>query len=143
VIRDATPADAALLHEIEAAAGPTTWSVDGLRDTLGLPSTRALVRFDGATAVGHTVSAVSERQAEIVLIAVRPEHQRRGHASALLYALEEVWAEADTREAFLEVRAGNAPAIGLYRRHGWVDVGVRRRYYRDGEDARVMTWRPR
>jgi ribosomal-protein-alanine N-acetyltransferase len=40
----------------------------------------------------------------------------------------------------LEVRAGNAPAIALYEKHGFQRVGLRRNYYeRPKEDALIMT----
>lgn len=41
----------------------------------------------------------------------------------------------------LEVRASNAPAIALYRKHGFQTVGQRRNYYqKPDEDALLMTW---
>lgn len=142
-IRAAGPEDAAAVLAIEASGGPTTWNEAGLRDTLSQPSTRAFLCFEGTKPVAHALSTVVADEAEIVLISVRPEHRRRGYASALLHVLAETWREAGVRAAWLEVRAGNAPAIALYRRHHWTDGGIRRRYYRDGEDARVMTWNPR
>ncbi|MSP54343.1 MAG: GNAT family N-acetyltransferase [Myxococcales bacterium] len=43
-----------------------------------------------------------------------------------------------TETAWLEVRADNAAAIGLYAGEGFIDVGRRKRYYPDGGDAVVM-----
>ncbi len=40
--------------------------------------------------------------------------------------------------AWLEVRAGNVPAIGLYEQFGFIVNGQRKRYYKDGEDALLM-----
>jgi ribosomal-protein-alanine N-acetyltransferase len=39
---------------------------------------------------------------------------------------------------FLEVATGNSPALELYRRIGFVEVGRRRRYYADSSDALVL-----
>ena len=40
----------------------------------------------------------------------------------------------------LEVRAGNAPAIALYRKHGFQEAGRRKNYYQQPrEDAIIMT----
>lgn len=47
--------------------------------------------------------------------------------------------DADGVEVVLEVKAHNTRAIGLYRRHGFADVGLRRKYYADGSDALLMT----
>jgi ribosomal-protein-alanine N-acetyltransferase len=47
--------------------------------------------------------------------------------------------DADGVEITLEVKAHNTRAIGLYMKHGFVDVGLRRKYYADGSDALLMT----
>jgi ribosomal-protein-alanine N-acetyltransferase len=39
---------------------------------------------------------------------------------------------------FLEVAVGNVAALGLYRKHGFSQVGRRPRYYANGSDALVM-----
>jgi ribosomal-protein-alanine N-acetyltransferase len=55
--------------------------------------------------------------------------------------MEEAIAAATARRAaslVLEVRASNAPAIRFYQGFGFVEVGRRKRYYKDGEDARLM-----
>ncbi|MCS6997720.1 MAG: GNAT family N-acetyltransferase, partial [Casimicrobiaceae bacterium] len=41
--------------------------------------------------------------------------------------------------ATLEVRVNNLAAQSLYRKFGFVEVGRRKRFYRDGEDALLMT----
>ena len=72
-------------------------------------------------------------------IAVAPQYRRQGVAEALLRRLME---DGKDRLAFLtlEVRAGNAPAIGLYEKLGFQAVGRRKNYYREeGEDALLMT----
>jgi len=55
--------------------------------------------------------------------------------------LTAILAEADRRHStvFLEVRVGNGPAIGLYKKHGFVQLGVRKNYYQpSGADALTM-----
>ncbi|HEX4659528.1 MAG TPA: GNAT family N-acetyltransferase, partial [Streptosporangiaceae bacterium] len=63
----------------------------------------------------------------------------RGTGSALL---EELLAEAARRgctEVFLEVRTDNMRAQRLYRRYGFVEIGIRKGYYQpSGADALVM-----
>jgi ribosomal-protein-alanine N-acetyltransferase len=46
--------------------------------------------------------------------------------------------EHRSRLVLLEVRRTNRPAMRLYRSLGFTAIGVRRRYYGDGEDAIEM-----
>ena len=80
-------------------------------------------------------------EGDIGNVAVAPEHRRQGIADALLDALCARAAALDLAFLTLEVRASNAPAIALYRKHGFQTVGQRRNYYqKPDEDALLMTW---
>ena len=73
-------------------------------------------------------------------VAVSPDHRRQGIADALITRLCEICTELELSFVTLEVRAGNAPAIALYEKHGFQRVGLRRNYYeRPKEDALIMT----
>ena len=78
-------------------------------------------------------------QADVLTIAVRPAYWGQGIGSALLGALLRAARSRDCTEVFLEVRADNPRAHGLYQRRGFEDLGVRRGYYQpSGVDAIVM-----
>jgi [ribosomal protein S18]-alanine N-acetyltransferase len=78
-------------------------------------------------------------QADVLTIAVRESSWGAGIGSALLDALIQAARERDCAEVFLEVRADNPRAHGLYRRRGFAEIGVRRGYYKpSGVDAIVM-----
>lgn len=74
-------------------------------------------------------------EGELLRIAVAPTARRQGHARALLLASEKALRAEGITELFLEVRISNAPARALYEAMGWRPQGLRKRYYRDGEDA--------
>ena len=77
--------------------------------------------------------------ADVLTIAVREPHWGLGIGSALLGALIQAARERDCVEVFLEVRADNPRAHGLYTRRGFEEIGVRRGYYQpSGVDAIVM-----
>jgi len=78
-------------------------------------------------------------QADVLTIAVRESSWGRGIGSALLDELIRAARERDCAEIFLEVRADNPRAHGLYLRRGFAEIGVRRGYYKpSGVDAIVM-----
>lgn len=78
-------------------------------------------------------------EAHINTLAVHPEWRGRGLGEQLLLELLRYARGQGARLATLEVRVGNAAARRLYAKHGFLEVGRRPRYYRDGEDAVLMT----
>jgi ribosomal-protein-alanine N-acetyltransferase len=79
------------------------------------------------------------KQADVLTIAVRPAYWGQGIGSALLGALLDAARDRGCTEMFLEVRADNPRAHGLYLRRGFEELGVRRGYYQpSGVDAIVM-----
>lgn len=78
-------------------------------------------------------------EAELLKIAVARECQRQGVATQLAAHAMRCLAEQKTTRCFLELRAGNLPALALYERFGFRRVGVRKNYYASpAEDAIVM-----
>lgn len=79
-------------------------------------------------------------EAHIVTIASHPGLRRHGFGELLLLHLIDRAREAAVTAIVLEVRAGNLSAQKLYAKHGFVQVGLRKHYYRDNdEDALLMT----
>lgn len=74
-------------------------------------------------------------EAELLRVAVHPAYRRQGLAVSLLAASEEALHQEGIRTLLLEVRVSNATARALYARQGWLEAGLRRGYYKDGEDA--------
>jgi ribosomal-protein-alanine N-acetyltransferase len=76
---------------------------------------------------------------EIHNLAVHPEHRRRGLGRRTLDLVLALAARRGAQRAHLEVRAGNAAALGLYLSRGFELAGVRRGYYsRPREDALLL-----
>jgi ribosomal-protein-alanine N-acetyltransferase len=78
-------------------------------------------------------------QADVLTIAVREAYWGQGIGSTLLDALVTAALDRGCAEMFLEVRADNPRAHGLYLRRGFEDLGIRRGYYQpSGVDAITM-----
>jgi ribosomal-protein-alanine N-acetyltransferase len=77
----------------------------------------------------------------ITLVAVDPLHRRRGLGSTILAALMELGRCSGAHHATLEVAASNGAAQALYAGAGFREAGVRRGYYRNGDDALIQWMR--
>lgn len=82
-----------------------------------------LVAWDGDEPVGHAHLALTDPP-ELQDVSVRPEHRRRGIASALTEAAEREAAGRGFDRMRLEVSAGSDAARALYRKAGYADCGV-------------------
>jgi [ribosomal protein S18]-alanine N-acetyltransferase len=78
-------------------------------------------------------------EAHIATIASHPDWRGCGLGQWLMLALLDQAIARGAALATLEVRVGNTPARRLYEKLGFEEVGERRNYYRDGEDALIMT----
>jgi [ribosomal protein S18]-alanine N-acetyltransferase len=141
-LRPMTPEDIDAVLVLEHTLfGEEAWSRQMLEGELAeQPRSRYyLVADDDGTITGYAGLMVAAAQADVLTLAVAADRWGRGTGSALLEAL---LAEASRRrctEVFLEVRTDNDRAQGLYRRHGFAEIGVRKGYYQpSGTDALVM-----
>ena len=82
------------------------------------------------------VGSSGEKGAEIWCLATDPTVQNRGLMGQLLDELKTHFAEL-----WLEVHGRNQIAISFYIKQGFQQVGVRKKYYRDGADAVLFCWR--
>ena len=88
--------------------------------------------------VGYAGLWFNVAEAHVTNVAVLPDEQRSGVATALLLALAEATIERGDEAWTLEVRVSATGAQELYRRFGFTPAGVRARYYENTEDAIVM-----
>ena len=128
------------LANIERQSFAAPWSADALREELDNPVSRFLVaELDGA-AVGYVGLQVVGDEGFFTNIAVAPACRRQGVADALMQALTRFGKERSLYRLTLEVRVGNAPAIALYEKHGYVKDGNRPAFYRNPtEDAAIYS----
>ncbi len=86
---------------------------------------------------GFVVGRMVGIEGEVLKLGIAPEFQRRGIGGMLLKRLLEKFEDSGVKEVFLEVRLSNIPAIKLYQKLGFEEVGIRPFYY-GKEDALVM-----
>lgn len=146
LLRELAPADLDAVAAIEAQVSLDPWSRDLFAGELGVHHAtrhwlvavdeRALVGFVGMMFVPDELGDSSE--AHVMNVAVDPRRSREGIARRLLAAAFEDALDRGARHVTLEVRVSNVAARALYQQFGFAPVGVRPRYYPDGEDALIL-----
>ncbi len=141
------------LAELEAAIFPSPWPRDALAAEL-LPSATSseteppaadrllLVGRSTGETVGYALFHRVLDEAELLRLAVSPSFRGRGFGAALLAAGLNRIVSHGARACHLEVGAENTAAIHLYERFGFVEEGLRKAYYRHGEDALLLVLQP-
>jgi [ribosomal protein S18]-alanine N-acetyltransferase len=130
---------------IHAAAFAHPWSAAEFENLLSNKTTIGAAAIDAASDElrGFAISRLAADEAEILTIAVDPAARNRGVGRALMIDAISRLARLQARSLFLEVDQSNLPAIALYSRLGFREVGQRRGYYRkeDGPAATALVLR--
>jgi ribosomal-protein-alanine N-acetyltransferase len=137
-IRKAEGSDAPVLAELEALLFSDAWSKEGISSSLSSPFSLALIALADGKAVGYLLASALAPEGELFRIGVHPEYRRQGIGGRLM---ERFIAEAKGLTCdllFLEVRSKNESAISLYRRCGFSDCGLRKKYYHQPEDDALL-----
>ena len=114
------------------------WSEESISGELNNRYSFWLVAEDDGVVLGYIGSQISFPEADVMNVAVHPQHRRKGVGERLVLALCDALCDEHT-SLTLEVRASNAPAISLYEKLGFAQVGLRRNYYRNPkEDALIL-----
>lgn len=141
VLSDARPRDARALAALHGASFHRGWS-DGEFERLlfdrNIVAHRAMA---GRGLIGFIVSRVVLEEAEILSIAVASSRRGSGLARQLLDINLRRLAGLGARSVFLEVGEGNVPALRLYRRAGFREVGRREAYYPAGRGSAALILR--
>lgn len=141
-LRTATRDDLEAIMALEESSFPTdAWSRTAMSAELASPHGRYLVDVEDGRVVGYGgVRAVrGAADADIQTIALEPALRGTGRGRILFRALIDEARERGARELFLEVRADNPVAQGLYASEGFAEIARRPRYYQpDDVDAIIM-----
>lgn len=125
--------------QLEKLCFSAPWSENSISSELTNPLSCWLVALDGDRVAGYVGSQTVLDESDMMNIAVDPQYRRQGIAQALVEELVKCLARKGSRCLTLEVRASNAGAIALYGKLGFVQVGLRKNYYRNPrENAMIL-----
>jgi [ribosomal protein S18]-alanine N-acetyltransferase len=112
-----------------------TYRPDRIRALICDPDVVTLVARDGPHGVGFAIMQFSDERAHLVLLAVRPTHQRTGIARRLLEWLLKSSAVAGVVSVHVELRVTNEAAFAFYRAMEFAPTLRVEGYYRGRETA--------
>ena len=125
--------------EIEEACFPEDpYTEDLFREYYAQCADLFLVAWRARQVAGYSITCAASGHAELVSIAVAPEHRRKGVAQALLDQTTRSLIASHVRQFDLMVRTTGNAAIAFYRRNGFKKVRTVRNYYNDGISAISM-----
>lgn len=113
---------------------PNSWSYETLQSDY--PNSKYIVAKQNNEIVGFAGTKIVLDEMEIVNIVVRRDKYNQGIASNMLSYLIR---NNDVEKINLEVNGHNIKAINLYRKFGFRQVGIRKKYYNGKDDAILMS----
>ena len=132
-------AHVAQIAQLEKICFSDPWSERSIASELDNQLAFWLVATEGETVAGYIGSQTVMDETDMMNVAVHPDFRRQGIAEALIHSLVEQLKAMGSHCLTLEVRASNAPAIALYEKLGFSEIGRRKNYYRNPrEDALIL-----
>ncbi len=140
--RDGAAAEGAEIPAPSGHPGGLRGLLDRLVDALGGPSAEAPLQMDerARRVVGYAGLWLMVDEAHVTSIAVSPAYRGLGVGELLFLALIDLSREIGAQYVTLEVRVSNTLAQNLYRKYGFKETGVRRRYYSDNNEDALIMW---
>lgn len=138
-VRRAVESDLPAIHSIETKCFPDPWSLQMLTDEMKLSAISTyLIAEIGEMPVGFLSVRSMLDELHVTSIAVLEDFRRIGIAKIMMTHMIEFAKKQDFVGMTLECRVSNHSAIALYQSLGFVESGIRKGYYADGEDAKIM-----
>ncbi len=125
--------------KVEAECFSSPWTEAMFLSELAGKFSHYFVIEEEAHAIGYMGMWALSGEGHITNVAIAKAHRRKGYAKELISHFINIAKEEKLEFMTLEVRASNLPAIALYSSFGFVQVGVRKKYYENIEDALLMT----
>ena len=124
---------------VEQECFSSPWSEDMFKEEISGKFSHYYVVEEDSRAVAYMGMWSLSGEGHITNVAVAKDCRRKGYAKALISHFVEIAKEEKLEFLTLEVRATNEPAIALYESFGFVQVGTRKNYYDNKDDAYLLT----
>ena len=127
--------------EIENESNPFPWTEGNFKDCLD-KGYYSLALEDKNKFIGFAIMAISTDESHLLNIGINKNERGMGYGEKLLKKMIIAAEVMGSRKIILEVRLSNKTAYQLYKKLGFEEIGIRKKYYRlpEGrEDAYVLS----
>lgn len=115
------------------------WSYNVLKQELENENTTYVIAKENSDVVGFAGISICLDEATLNNIVVKKSCRGRGIGGELLESLIDICGDLNVKTFTLEVDVSNEPAIHLYEKFGFKNLGIRKKYYNNSRDAYIMT----
>jgi ribosomal-protein-alanine N-acetyltransferase len=116
------------------------WNYNIFKEELANPNSEYFVAIQNGEIVGFCGIWTAVDDIHITNIVTRIDKRKSGIGTKLLEHLIDVSSKKNLLSLTLEVNENNIPAISLYEKHHFQKVGLRKNYYKQNENAIIMTY---
>lgn len=129
------------VQRISSLSFKTPWTRDSIEKELDNKFARYLVAKKENKVIGFGGIWLILDEGHITNIAVHPEYRGIGIGDMIVDALTEICIIEGIASMTLEVRKSNIAAQNLYRKHGFIEEGIRKNYYTDTKEDAIIMWK--
>ncbi len=133
--------DIDIVLDIERESNPFPWTIKNFKDCIE-KGHYSLVLKESKQVIGFAILSVSTEESHLLNIGLTASKRGQGLGRELLEKMIMAAEVMGSKKILLEVRISNAIAIDLYKAAGFIEIGLRKNYYRmkEGrEDAILMS----
>ncbi len=144
VIRKATEKDVCQIADLDKICFSLPWSEQAFRKELNDNNLAFYILAEAKETgqiVGYAGVWLIQEEGHITNVAVHPDFRRKHIGMAIVDVLmKESRKRAGTLTFTLEARKSNTAAIELYKKFGFLEVGIRKGYYQENKEDAVIMW---
>lgn len=138
-ISDMTISDFENISPILSSDFDDFWTIENLKSELNNKNSHYIVAKIQDNILGFAGIWKSIDDIHITNIVVKKDFRKNGIGSLLLQTLILLTKNLNYKELTLEVNINNIPAKKLYLKYGFKELGIRKKYYNNTDDAVIMT----
>lgn len=130
--------DTLLIIENEAYSNGECWTKSDFLAELNNVHYYPFVSIFDNKIVGFCSAIIVENEMQITSVTVKSGFRNKKIATKMLFHLFNIACKNNVLSCILEVRENNIPAINLYKKFGFKQIGIRKKYYANNYDALIF-----